>query len=234
MAKHGKKYEELKKNHDPNKIFELDEALTKVRENSFAKFDETLEITVNLNVNPRHADQMIRGSLVLPNGTGKSVKVLVFAEGDKAKEAEEAGADFVGDEYAEKIEDGWLDFDVAIATPNLMGKVGKLGRVLGPRGLMPNPKTGTVTMDVAKAVREAKAGKINFRVDKAGIIHAPVGKLSFDQAKLNENVMALLDQLSKMRPSTVKGIYMKSASLSSTMGLGYKLDLSTVFGGKRI
>lgn len=234
MPRHGKKFNEVKKSYDLEKLFALGEAITATKENSFVKFDETLEITVNLNVDPRHADQMIRGSIVLPNGTGKKVKVLVIADSEKCKEAEEAGADFYGEEYVEKIQGGWLDFDVAISTPKMMGKVGKLGRVLGPRGLMPNPKTGTVTNDIAKAVKEAKAGKINFRVDKAGIIHAPLGKLSFDADKLNENTMSLMNQLVKMKPASVKGIYMKSATLTSTMGAGYKLDLIQVFDGKRV
>ncbi|MFP4458172.1 MAG: 50S ribosomal protein L1 [Candidatus Zixiibacteriota bacterium] len=226
MAKHGKKYNNIAEKVDSRQKHKIKDAIELVKENSFANFDETVELSANLNVNPRHADQMVRGTLVLPNGTGQDVKVLVFAKGDKAEEAKNAGADYVGEEYAEKIQEGWLDFDVAIAAPNMMSVVGKLGRVLGPRGLMPNPKTGTVTMDIERAVKEAKAGKISFRVDKAGVVHAPVGKVSFDVEALRENVVALLDVLHKQRPASVKGIYFTGVTLSSTMGHGYKIDMS--------
>lgn len=207
----------------------VEEAIGLVKKTSYAKFDETVDIAVRLGVNPRHADQMIRGALVLPHGLGKESRVLVFAKGEKEKEAEEAGADFVGaEDLVEKIQGGWLDFDTAIAIPPMMGQVGRLGKILGPRGLMPNPKTGTVTMDVGKAVREAKAGKVNYRVEKAGIIHAPVGKVSFEDQKLTDNVLALLEVLIKAKPSAAKGTYLKSITLSSTMGPGVKVDPQTL------
>jgi large subunit ribosomal protein L1 len=207
----------------------VEEAIGLVKQAAYAKFDETVDVAVRLGVNPRHADQMIRGALVLPHGLGKVSRVLVFAKGEKEKEAEEAGADFIGaEDLVEKIQGGWLDFDTVIAIPPMMGQVGRLGKILGPRGLMPNPKTGTVTMDVGKAVREAKAGKVNYRVEKAGIIHAPVGKLSFDEQKLAENVMALLEALIKAKPSAAKGTYLKSITLSSTMGPGVKVDPQTL------
>ncbi len=226
MPKHGKKYQETIKSLDREKLYEPEEAIALVKEGAKANFDETCEIAVKLGVDPRHADQQVRGTVVLPHGTGKTKSVLVFAKGDKAKEAEEAGADFVGaEELAEKIQGGWMDFDVAVATPDMMGTVGKLGRVLGPRGLMPNPKAGTVTMDVAKAIGEVKAGKIEYRVDKAGIIHAPIGKASFDAGKLKENFKALIDVLVKARPAATKGIYMRSITLSSTMGPGVKVSV---------
>ena len=196
---------------------------------SFAKFDETVDIAVKLGVDPRKADQMVRGSVTLPNGTGKSVKVLVFAKGEKEKEARDAGADYVGaEDFAEKIQGGWFDFDRAIATPDMMGLVGKLGRILGPRGLMPNPKTGTVTMDVAQAVKDVKAGQVEFRVEKAGIIHCPVGKRSFSVEQLTENTRALLDMLLRMKPASSKGHYVKGMTISSTMGVGIKLDPAEV------
>jgi len=231
MPKHGKKYQETIKNLDREKLYEPEEAIALVKEGAKANFDETFEIAVKLGVDPRHADQQVRGTVVLPHGTGKTKTVLVFAKGEKAKEAEEAGADFVGaEELAEKIQGGWMDFDVAVATPDMMGTVGKLGRVLGPRGLMPNPKAGTVTMDVAKAIDEVKAGKIEYRVDKAGIIHAPIGKASFDAGKLKDNFKALIDVLVKARPAATKGIYMRSITLSSTMGPGVKVNVQKATG----
>ncbi len=196
---------------------------------SFARFDESVDVAVRLGVDPKHADQMVRGALVLPHGTGKNVRVLVFAKGEKAKEAEEAGADIVGaDELVAKVSNGFLDFDTVVATPDMMGQVGRLGKVLGPRGLMPNPKVGTVTMDVSKAVREAKAGKIEFRVEKAGIIHAPIGKKSFASEALQANLKALLAAILKAKPPAAKGTYLKSITLSSTMGAGIRLDPATI------
>lgn len=203
----------------------LDEAITTLKDVSFAKFDETVEIAMRLGVDPKHADQMVRGTVVLPHGTGKSVRILVFAAGEKMKEAEDAGADHVGnDDLAQKIQDGWVDFDAVIATPDMMRVVGRLGRVLGPRGLMPNPKSGTVTMDVGKAVGDIKAGKVEFRVDKAGVLHAPLGKLSFDTEKLHENVRSFLQAVMRVRPAAAKGKYVQYMSLSSTMGPGLELD----------
>ncbi len=223
----GKNIKNSKELIDRNQLYGIDEALELLKKGSFAKFDETVDISVRLGVDPRKADQMIRGALVLPNGLGKAVRVLVFAKGEKAQEAEAAGADFVGaDDLAEKIQGGWFDFDTAIASPDMMGVVGKIGRVLGPRGLMPNPKVGTVTMDVARAVEEAKSGKVEYRVEKAGIIHAPVGKTSFDAQKLRENILSLVEVLVKAKPSTAKGTYLKKISLSSTMGAGINLDIS--------
>jgi large subunit ribosomal protein L1 len=200
------------------------QALELVKSAAFAKFDETVEIAVRLGVDPRHADQVVRGTVVLPAGTGTSVRVLVIAVGDKAREAESAGADMVGAEYIQKIKDGWLDTDVIVATPDVMGQLGQLGKVLGPRGLMPNPKAGTVTMDVAKAVREIKAGKIEFRVDKTGNVHAPVGKVSFSEAQLADNVQAFMETIVRAKPSAAKGTYIRSATISSTMGPGVRLD----------
>lgn len=223
----GKNIKNAKELIDRSQLYELDEALELIKKGSFAKFDETVDVCIRLGVDPRKADQMIRGALVLPNGLGKSVRVLVFAKGEKAKEAEAAGADYVGaDDLAEKIKGGWFDFDTAIASPDMMGVVGKIGRVLGPRGLMPNPKVGTVTMDLARAVEEAKSGKVEYRVEKAGIIHAPVGKISFDAQKLRENILSLIDVLLKAKPSTAKGTYLKKISLSTTMGAGINLDTS--------
>jgi large subunit ribosomal protein L1 len=225
----GKKYKEVLSKVDRDKRYSLTEACALVKETSFTKFDESVDCAVRLGVNPRHADQMIRSSVALPHGTGKTVRVLVFAKGDRAVQATEAGADFVGsDDIVEKIQGGWLDFDVAIATPDMMGLVGRLGRVLGPRNLMPNPKVGTVTMDVANAVRERKAGRIEFRTDKTGIIHAPIGKISFDAAKLDENLATLLRTLQRLKPSTAKGKYFKSVTVSSTMGPGIRLDTNEV------
>jgi large subunit ribosomal protein L1 len=211
------------------KRYPLDEACSLLTPTSFAKFDESVDVAVRLGVNPRHAEQMVRGALVLPFGIGKTKRVLVFAKGDKVAEAEAAGADIVGaDDLVLKVQNGFLDFDTVIATPDMMGQVGRLGRVLGPRGLMPNPKVGTVTADVKKAVMEAKAGKIEFRVEKAGIVHAPVGKKSFPAEKIAANVRALLDALVKAKPSTAKGAYVKSITLSTTMGPGIKVDPGTV------
>lgn len=225
MPKHGKKYADALKEVDANALLEPAEAVSLVKKIAPAKFDETVEVAVRLGVDPRHADQQVRGAVVLPHGTGRTARVLVFAKGEKHKEAENAGADFVGaEDMVEKIQGGWLDFDVAIATPDMMGAVGKLGRVLGPRGLMPNPKTGTVTFDVEKAVNDVKAGKIEYRTDKAGIIHAPIGKVSFDPEKLVENFQALVDALLRAKPAAAKGTYMKSITVSSTMGPGVKVN----------
>ncbi len=225
MPKHGKRYREISKLVSRQELYEPDEAIELLKKTASAKFDETVEVAVKLGVDPRHADQQVRGTVVLPNGTGKTRRVLVFAKGDKAKEAEEAGADFVGaEELVEKVQGGWLDFDVAIATPDMMGLVGRLGRILGPRGLMPNPKAGTVTMDIARAVKEVKAGKIEFRVDKTAIIHAPIGKASFEASKLKENFQALMDALLRAKPATARGQYLKSISLATTMGPGIKVN----------
>jgi len=225
MAKSGKKYLEVKKKVDPQRKYKLDEALGLVLETSYAKFDESIDVAMRLGVDPRHADQMVRGSLVLPHGTGKTTRVLVFAKGDKEKEARDAGADYVGaEDMAEKIQGGWLDFDKVIATPDTMGTVGKLGKILGPRGMMPNPKVGTVTFDVAKAVGEMKAGRVDFRVDKVGIVHCAIGKVSFGKDKISDNVKALFELIMKLKPSSSKGTYLKSVTVSSTMGPGVKVD----------
>ena len=214
---------------DRMKAYSLDAALSLVKDAAFAKFDETVEVAVRLGVDPRHADQMVRGAVVLPNGLGKSVRVLVFAKGEKEKEALDAGADYVGaDDIVAKIHEGWFDFDTAIATPDMMGVVGKIGKLLGPRGLMPNPKVGTVTFDVARAIQECKAGKVEFRVEKAGIVHAPVGKVYFDVEKLKGNIIALVEALVKAKPSAAKGNYLKKITVCSTMGPGVKLDLPEV------
>lgn len=227
MPKHGKKFMDASKQIDRNTLYEPGEAFELVKKAAPAKFDETIEVAIRLGVDPRHADQQVRGAVVLPNGTGKTRTVLVFAKGDKEKEARDAGADFTGaeDMVAKIQQEGWLGFDVAIATPDMMGMVGKMGRILGPRGLMPNPKTGTVTFDVAKAVKEVKAGKIEYRVDKAGNIHAPIGKVSFETEKLLENLRTLVDTLVRAKPVAAKGQYMKSISLSSTMGPGVKVNI---------
>jgi large subunit ribosomal protein L1 len=224
MARHGKNYRSAATDIEVDVFVEPTEAIERVREMAFAKFDETIDVAVRLGVDPRHADQIVRGTVILPAGTGRTVRVLALAQGDKAREAEEAGADFVGKEFIEKIEGGWLDFDVAIATPDLMKDVAKLGRVLGPRGLMPTPKAGTVTMDVGRAVQEAKAGKIEFRVDKFGNVHAPIGKVSFESGSLSENFEALMDAIKRNRPSAAKGTYIKSVTVSSTMGPGISID----------
>ncbi len=224
--KQGKKYTDALKQVEQDKLYDPSEALELVKNLSNAKFDETVEAVIRLGVDPRHADQQVRGAVVLPHGTGKTRKVVVFAKGDKAKDAEEAGADFVGaEDIVEKIQkESWLGFDVAIATPDMMGLVGRLGRVLGPRGLMPNPKTGTVTFDVAEAVKEVKAGKIEYRVDKAGIIHVPIGKASFDADKLVDNFKVLMEQLIRVKPQAAKGQYLKSITVCSTMGPGVKVN----------
>ncbi|MDP2471941.1 MAG: 50S ribosomal protein L1 [Candidatus Palauibacterales bacterium] len=224
MAKHGKGYRAAVETLDMEALLGPREALQAVKELAYAKFDETVDAAVRLGVDPRHADQIVRGTVVLPAGTGRDVRVLVIAQGEKAKEAEEAGADFVGAEYVEKIQGGWLEFDVAIATPDMMKDVGKLGRVLGPRGLMPTPKAGTVTMDVARVVRESKAGRIEFRVDKTGIIHAPVGKVSFELEALLTNFEALMEAIRRNRPAAAKGTYIRSVTVSSTMGPGVGID----------
>jgi large subunit ribosomal protein L1 len=224
MPKHGKKYRQSVAKVE-RKPYPLKDAIQLARDASFVKFDETLELALRLGVDPKHADQMVRGTVVLPHGLGKTARVLVFASGEKLREAEEAGADVVGgDELAKRIEGGWLEFDSVVATPDMMRVVGRLGKVLGPRGLMPNPKAGTVTLDVAKAVQEIKAGKVEFRVDKTGIIHAPVGKLSFGTDRLRENAEALIGAVLKAKPSAAKGKYVRGASVSSTMGPGIKVD----------
>jgi large subunit ribosomal protein L1 len=227
--KHGKHYRAARGLVDRDQIYDLESALTTLASFPKAKFDETVDVAVRLNVNPRHADQMVRGTVVLPHGTGKQVRVLVITRGPKEAEAAAAGADMVGaDEYIPKIKEGWTDVDVIIATPDMMGELGKLGRILGPRGLMPNPKVGTVTMDISKAVREAKAGRIEYRVDKAGVIHAPVGKRSFEQSALRENFQALYQELMRARPSSVKGTYVKSVHLAATMTPSIKIDPAAI------
>jgi large subunit ribosomal protein L1 len=227
--KHGKTYRNSRVLVDKNEALAAEEALATLEKFPRAKFDETVDLAVRLNVNPRHADQMVRGTVVLPNGTGKSVRVLVITRGPKEQEARDAGADMVGaDEYLPKIKEGWTDVDVIIATPDMMGELGKLGRILGPRGLMPNPKVGTVTMDIEKAVREAKAGRIEYRVDKAGIIHAPIGKRSFGAAQLLENMKALYAELLRVKPSAVKGTYVKSVFVSGTMTPSIRIEQSTL------
>lgn len=230
MPKRGKKYLEALKKVDRFHRYSLDEAVELVPKVSYSKFDDTVDLAVRLGVNPRHADQMIRSSVVLPHGTGKKVRVLVFAKGEKAQEATDAGADFVGaEDLVEKIQtENWVDFDKAIATPDMMRIVGKIGRILGTRGLMPNPKVGTVTFDVAKTVKELKGGRIEFRVEKAGIIHVPVGKVSFGPKKIRENILAVIDILQKLRPSTTKGTYFKGITVSPTIGPGMKLDVAGV------
>ncbi|MRG88004.1 50S ribosomal protein L1 [Salinibacillus xinjiangensis] len=227
MAKKSKKYEEALKLVDRTKAYEISEAVEVVKKTATAKFDESVEAAFRLGVDPKKADQQIRGAMVLPNGTGKTQKVLVFAKGDKAKEAEAAGADYVGEQdYINKINQGWFDFDVVVATPDMMAEVGKLGRVLGPKGLMPNPKTGTVTFEVEKAVKEVKAGKVEYRVDKSGNIHVPIGKVSFEDEKLVENFNALAEQIVKVKPQSSKGTYMRNVSIASTMGPGVRVDVS--------
>ena len=224
MRRHGKRYNQAAEGRDPNVRFEPREAIARLKSVPKAKFDETVDIAVRLGVDPRHADQIVRGTVVLPHGTGKSVRVLAITQGDKAKEAEEAGADWVGTEYIQKITDGWLDFDAIVATPDIMGQLGKLGRLLGPRGLMPSPKAGTVTFDIGKAIREIKAGKIEFRVDRTGNLHAPIGRVSFDQTKLAENLEAFMDTVVRAKPASSKGTYIKTITVSSTMGPGVRID----------
>ena len=225
MSTQGKRYVEAGKKVDRNKRYDLETGIQILKETAKAKFDESVDLAVRLGVNPKHSDQMVRGTVVLPNGVGKSVCILVFAKGEKEKEAREAGADIVGaDDLVEKITGGWTDFDKAIATPDMMGTVGKLGKILGPRGLMPNPKVGTVTFDIARAVKELKAGRVEFKVDKTGIIHTTVGKASFPHDKLKENVLALMDVIVRAKPASSKGTYLKNIAISTTMGPGIKLD----------
>src|SRR5690242_3639214 len=228
MKTHGKKYRAAAQNREIGTAYQARQALEIVKKSAFAKFDETVEAVVRLGVDPRHADQVVRGTVVLPEGTGSTVRVLVIAVGDKAREAEAAGADYVGVEYLARIKEGWLDFDVLIATPDQMGQLGQLGRVLGPRGLMPNPKAGTVTFNVGQAVKETKAGKIEFRVDKAGNVHAPIGKVSFGLDALETNYTAFMDQIVRSKPAASKGVYVKNVSVSSTMGPGVTID-STLY-----
>ncbi len=228
MPKQSKRFKKAIDGVDLDRLYSLEEAFKMVKSVPVAKFDETVDIAINLGVDPKHADQMIRGAIVLPNGVGRDTRVLVFAKGDKEAEAKEAGADYVGgDELAKKIQDGWFEFDRVIATPDMMGVVGRLGRVLGPRGLMPNPKLGTVTPNVGDAVRDQKAGKVEYRVDKAGIVHCGIGKVSFDTEKLWENASALIDVIVKAKPASTKGIYLKKIAVSSTMGPGFKVDPSS-------
>jgi large subunit ribosomal protein L1 len=227
MPRQGKRFREASAKVPQGERFSPSDALDLVKDLAFAKFDETVEVATRLSVDPRQADQIVRGTVVLPHGTGKTTRVLVIAQGEKAQEAESAGADYVGVEYIEKIKEGWLDFDVAVTTPDQMGKVGPLGRILGPRGLMPTPKAGTVTMDVARAVSEIKAGKIEFRVDKTGNVHAPIGRLSFDREKLEANLSAFMDSVVRARPAAAKGGYIQSVTVSSTMGPGVPVDENT-------
>jgi large subunit ribosomal protein L1 len=228
MAKKGKKFLAAAAQVEA-KAYPIEEAVTLLKKVSFEKFDASVEFAIRLNLDPRKAEQNLRGAVVLPHGTGKTKTVLVFAQGDKAKEAEAAGADIIGDdEIVAKIQQGWMEFDTVVATPDMMSKIGRLGRILGPRGLMPNPKTGTVTMDVTKAVNEIKAGKVEYRVDKVGNIHVPIGKVSFEDNKLVENFKVIYETLNKLRPSTVKGVYVQNVSIASTMGPGIKVDESSV------
>lgn len=224
MARQGKKFTAAVAKVNRDHEYAVAEAVQLVKGAAFAKFDETVDVAVRLGVDPRHADQVVRGTVVLPHGTGKSVRVLVITQGDKVRDAEAAGADFAGMEYLQKIKEGWLECDVIVATPDVMGQLGQLGRVLGPRGLMPNPKAGTVTLDVAKAVREIKAGKIEFRVDKTGNVHAPIGKVSFKPEQLADNVQAFMETIVRAKPAAAKGTYIRSATISSTMGPGVRLD----------
>ncbi|MCK9240633.1 50S ribosomal protein L1 [Desulfocurvus sp.] len=225
MPKHGKKFRNAAQAIDPAVKYELPDGMKLAVEASFAKFDETVDVAINLGVDPKYSDQMVRGAVTLPHGLGKTVRVAAFCQGDKEAEAREAGADFVGgDDLIDKVKGGWLDFDKAVATPDMMGKVGQIGRVLGPRGLMPNAKTGTVTFEIAKAVSELKAGKVEFKVDKAGVLHAPLGKVSFGPAKLLDNLKALIEQVNRLKPASAKGTYMKTLTVATTMGPGVKVD----------
>jgi large subunit ribosomal protein L1 len=225
----GKKLRTAEEKIDRNVEYSLEDAVAKVKELAYAKFDETVDLAFNLGVDPRKSDQMVRGTVLLPHGTGKTVRVLVFAKGEKEREAREAGADYVGaEDIVEKITKGWLDFDKVVATPDIMGVVGRLGKILGPRGLMPNPKLGTVTFDVGKAVKEIKAGKVEYKAEKAGVVHVPIGKVSFDQQKLVENARAIIDSVSRAKPSTSKGKYLRKLAISSTMGPGLKIDVNSV------
>jgi len=224
MRTHGKKFALAVTRVDRAREYPISDAVKLVKQAAFAKFNETVDVAVRLGVDPRHADQVVRGTVVLPHGTGKSVRVLVITQGDKVKEAEAAGADFAGIEYVQKLKDGWLECDVIVATPDVMGQLGQLGRILGPRGLMPNPKAGTVTLDVAKAVREIKAGKIEFRVDKTGNVHAPIGKINFSEQQLAENLQAFMETIVRAKPAAAKGQYLRGATVSSTMGPGVRLD----------
>jgi large subunit ribosomal protein L1 len=221
---HGKKFATALTKVDRNRLYQIPDAVSLVKQAGFAKFNETVDVAVRLGVDPRHADQVVRGTVVLPHGTGKSVRVLVITQGEKVKDALDAGADFAGVEYVQKLKDGWLECDVIVATPDVMGQLGQLGRILGPRGLMPNPKAGTVTMDVARAVREIKAGKIEFRVDKTGNVHAPIGKIQFTAQQLAENLQAFMDTIVRVKPAAAKGQYIRTATVSSTMGPGVRLD----------
>jgi large subunit ribosomal protein L1 len=231
MSKPGKKYIQGRDKIDRTKRYPLDEGIQTLRDLPRAKFDESIDMAIRLGVNPKHADQMVRGTVSLPHGIGKTVRVLVFAKGEKEREAKEAGADFVGaEDLVEKITAGWTDFDKAIATPDMMGMVGKLGKILGPRGLMPNPKVGTVTFDIARAVKELKAGRVEFKVEKTGIVHTTVGKISFEHEKVKENVMALMDVIIRAKPASSKGTYLKSVAISTTMGSGIKLDPNDLRG----
>ncbi len=230
----GKKIKAALEKVEAGKEYSLEEAVSLVKKMAYSKFDETVDLAFNLGVDPRKSDQMVRGTVVLPHGSGKSVRVLVFAKGEKEQEARDAGADFVGaEDMVEKINKGWLDFDKVVATPDIMGVVGKLGKVLGPRGLMPNPKLGTVTFDVGKAVKEIKAGKVEYKAEKAGVVHVPIGKVSFDEQKLIDNARAIIDSVNKAKPSTSKGKYVKKLSISSTMGPGLKVDPSSASAGKQ-
>ena len=231
MGRISKRQKAARSTFERTVLYTVDEALQKVKETATAKFDETVDVAVKLGVNPRHADQMVRGAVVLPHGLGKTIRVLVFTTGEKEQEATEAGADYVGgEELIEKIQDGWLEFDTTIAIPPMMAKVGKIGRILGTRGLMPNPKVGTVTMDIAAAVKAAKAGKVQYRVEKAGIVHAPIGKASFELGQLSDNFETLLDAIVKAKPAAAKGNYLQSITVSTTMGPGVKVD-PQIFGG---
>jgi large subunit ribosomal protein L1 len=229
MRKRGKKYNQVKEKVETQKPYPLKEAISRLKEGSYAKFDETVDLAIRLGVDPRKSDQMVRSAVLLPHGLGKEVKVLVFAKGEKEKEARDAGADYVGaEDLVEKIQGGWLEFDKAVATPDLMGLVGKIGKILGPRGLMPNPKLGTVTFNIKETIEEQKKGKVEFKTDKGAIVHVPVGKKSFDDQRLYDNILALMDTVIRLKPASSKGVYLKNIVLSSTMGLGIKVDPATV------